>query len=61
MTATAPNPAVQGIKILGQPVDERTLRFGLENSYRSLARLVNGEERIQLIDLANLARPRTLV
>jgi serine/threonine-protein kinase PknG len=61
LTATAPNPAVQGIKILGQPVDERTLRFGLENSYRSLARLVNGEERIQLIDLANLARPRTLV
>jgi serine/threonine-protein kinase PknG len=61
VTSAAPKQSAPGWKILGQPVEERSLRFGLENSYRSMARLVNGEERILLIDRANLARPQTMV
>jgi len=60
IAATGKQPA-NGAKILGQPIEERSLRFGLESSYRSMARLTTGEERILLIDQANLARPRTLV
>jgi serine/threonine-protein kinase PknG len=59
--AASGKPAANGAKILGQPVEERSLRFGLENSYRSMARLATGEERIVLIDQANLARPRTFI
>jgi serine/threonine-protein kinase PknG len=49
------------IRILGQPLEERSLRAGLERSLRSLARFVEGEERIGLVDRANLARARTLI
>jgi serine/threonine-protein kinase PknG len=59
--ASKGRPSANGTKILGQPVEERSLRFGLEDSYRSLARLAIGEERILFIDLANMARPRTLL
>jgi serine/threonine-protein kinase PknG len=59
--AAKSKPSANGAKILGQPVEERSLRFGLEDSYRSLARLATGEERILFIDLANMARPRTLL
>ena len=59
--AASGKQAANGAKILGQPIEERSLRFGLESSYRSMARLASGEERILLIDRANLARPRTLV
>jgi Protein kinase G rubredoxin domain/Protein kinase G tetratricopeptide repeat len=39
----------------------RALRFGLERSYRALARLTPDEDRrIELVDLANAIRPRTL-
>jgi serine/threonine-protein kinase PknG len=48
-------------KILGQPLEERSLRAGLERSLRAMARFAEGEERIKLIDQANSARPRTLV
>jgi serine/threonine-protein kinase PknG len=58
--AAAGKMTANGTKILGQPVEERSLRFGLESSYRSMARLATGEERISLIDRANAARPRTL-
>ncbi|MEU3504106.1 tetratricopeptide repeat protein, partial [Streptomyces hundungensis] len=48
--------------LLGSDVDERGLRFGLERSYRMLARLAQrGEERIDLVERANRFRPRTWV
>jgi serine/threonine-protein kinase PknG len=50
-----------GTKILGQPLMEGPLRMGLEEALRSMARLVNGEEKIRLIDQANEVRPRSLV
>ncbi|MEU5070274.1 tetratricopeptide repeat protein [Streptomyces asoensis] len=48
--------------LLGNELDERGLRFGLERSYRTLARLATGgEERIDLVERANRYRPRTWV
>ncbi|WP_449486456.1 tetratricopeptide repeat protein [Streptomyces avidinii] len=48
--------------LLGCQLDERGLRFGLERSYRVLARLAQrGEERIELVERANRFRPRTWV
>ncbi|MEV6317029.1 tetratricopeptide repeat protein [Streptomyces sp. NPDC051776] len=48
--------------LLGSRLDERGLRFGLERSYRVLARLAQrGEERIELVERANRCRPRTWV
>ncbi|PHQ50001.1 serine/threonine protein kinase [Streptomyces cinnamoneus] len=48
--------------LLGSALDERGLRFGLERSYRVLARLAQrGEERIELVERANRYRPRTWV
>ncbi|MCH0564958.1 serine/threonine-protein kinase [Streptomyces sp. MUM 2J] len=48
--------------LLGSELDERGLRFGLERSYRMLARLApGGEERIDLVERANRYRPRTWV
>jgi serine/threonine-protein kinase PknG len=46
--------------ILGCQLTERSIRFGLENSYRALARLTPDDaSRIQLVDMANAIRPRT--
>ncbi|CAM5393811.1 non-specific serine/threonine protein kinase OS=Streptomyces viridochromogenes OX=1938 GN=ACM01_45330 PE=4 SV=1 [Streptomyces viridochromogenes] len=51
-----------GRTLLGSGLDERGLRFGLERSYRMLARLApGGEERIDLVERANRYRPRTWV
>ncbi|MEL5959414.1 tetratricopeptide repeat protein [Streptomyces sp. CLV115] len=48
--------------LLGSELDERGLRFGLERSYRILARLAEpGDERIELVERANRFRPRTWV
>ncbi|MEU7283354.1 tetratricopeptide repeat protein [Streptomyces sp. NPDC045431] len=48
--------------LLGSELDERGLRFGLERSYRVLARLAQrGEERIEMVERANRLRPRTWV
>ncbi|WP_444875849.1 tetratricopeptide repeat protein [Streptomyces achromogenes] len=48
--------------LLGSQLDERGLRFGLERSYRTLARLATGgEERVDLVERANRYRPRTWV
>ncbi|MFG2191668.1 tetratricopeptide repeat protein [Streptomyces sp. NPDC048639] len=48
--------------LLGSRLDERGLRFGLERSYRVLARLAQrGEERIEMVERANRCRPRTWV
>ncbi|MEV5106214.1 tetratricopeptide repeat protein [Streptomyces massasporeus] len=55
-------PAAGGRTLLGSGLDERGLRFGLERSYRVLARLARGgEERIDLVERANRYRPRTWV
>ncbi len=48
-------------KILGQPMEEESLRLGLESSLRSMARFASGEERMRLVDEANQMRPRTLI
>jgi serine/threonine-protein kinase PknG len=46
--------------LLGHRLLERDLRFGLERSYRELARwTASSAERIQLVDHANQVRPRT--
>ncbi|WNI24746.1 tetratricopeptide repeat protein [Streptomyces sp. ITFR-16] len=64
---SAPQPAApagpQGPRtLLGSELDERGLRFGLERSYRMLARLAEpGDERIELVERANRFRPRTWV
>jgi serine/threonine-protein kinase PknG len=51
-----------GSALLGSALDERGLRFGLERSYRTLARLAQGgDERIDLVERANRYRPRTWV
>ncbi|MFJ2372242.1 tetratricopeptide repeat protein [Streptomyces sp. NPDC087769] len=56
--AGAPGPRT----LLGSDLDERGLRFGLERSYRMLARLAEpGDERIELVERANRFRPRTWV
>ncbi|MBV6697622.1 serine/threonine-protein kinase [Kitasatospora aureofaciens] len=48
--------------VLGRPADERELRFALEQSYRVLARLADrAETRIEMVERANRARPRTWV
>ncbi|MER7173382.1 tetratricopeptide repeat protein, partial [Streptomyces mesophilus] len=62
--AAPPQGTVQssGSLLLGSTLDERGLRFGLERSYRMLARLAQrGDERIELVERANRFRPRTWV
>ncbi|MFI6641724.1 tetratricopeptide repeat protein [Streptomyces sp. NPDC050504] len=55
-------PATAKPALLGSELDERGLRFGLERSFRVLARLAqHGEERIDLVERANRLRPRTWV
>jgi len=61
MGSKAARQTTNGLKILGQPVEERYLRVGLESSLRSMARFVSPEERIRLVDQANSVRPRTLM
>jgi serine/threonine-protein kinase PknG len=49
-----------GGRLLGCQLTERSLRFGLEHAYRAQARLAtDGRQRIELVDQANLVRPRT--
>ncbi|RII19519.1 Serine/threonine-protein kinase PknG [Streptomyces sp. YIM 130001] len=59
---SAPSQGAGHTVLLGSPLDERGLRFGLERSYRTLARLAQrGDERIELVERANRFRPRTWV
>ncbi|MET8174563.1 serine/threonine-protein kinase [Streptomyces clavifer] len=65
-TAQSPGPASPAAAgpraLLGSELDEQGLRFGLERSYRMLARLAQrGDERIELVERANRFRPRTWV
>jgi serine/threonine-protein kinase PknG len=56
-----PNATANGTRVLGCELTERDLRFGLENCYRLLARMANTlAERVELVDLANATRPRTM-
>jgi serine/threonine-protein kinase PknG len=60
---TSGQPSGQGPAqpILGCEPNARAVRFGLERSYRALARLTPDEDRrIDLVDMANAIRPRTL-
>ena len=57
---TSGQPAGGG-PILGCEPNVRAVRFGLERSYRTLARLTPDEaRRVELVDMANAIRPRTL-
>ncbi|MDH6709405.1 serine/threonine-protein kinase PknG [Kitasatospora sp. MAA19] len=62
---TAGSPGAErsgGTTVLGRPTVERELRFALEQSYRVLARLADrAETRIEMVERANRARPRTWV
>jgi serine/threonine-protein kinase PknG len=52
--------SVGGGPILGCEPNARAVRFGLERSYRALARLTPDEaRRVELVDMANAIRPRT--
>jgi serine/threonine-protein kinase PknG len=54
----APNADVQ---LMGHPLQQNRLKRGLEQAYRDLARLATTlDERIELVDMANRARPRTV-
>jgi serine/threonine-protein kinase PknG len=54
-------PAGGGGPILGCEPNARAVRFGLERSYRALARLTpDPARRVELVDMANAIRPRTL-
>jgi serine/threonine-protein kinase PknG len=49
-----------GQQMLGRDLNEKSLREGLEKTYRTLARLAGTrEERIRLVDKANAVRPRS--
>jgi serine/threonine-protein kinase PknG len=59
LTAGSSVPAaVLGTSGTGQ-AGERDVRFALEGAYREMARAAQGPEKIRLVDLANVARPRT--
>ncbi|WP_062204548.1 serine/threonine-protein kinase [Streptomyces sp. NBRC 109706] len=54
--------ALAGQQLLGTSLDETGVRFGLERSYRRLARLApTSRERTELVEAANRFRPRTWV
>lgn len=48
------------LAILGQPLQEVSLREGLEKVLRSMAHLATGDEKIRLVDAANKVRPKTM-
>jgi serine/threonine-protein kinase PknG len=59
--AGRPGAQQSGARVLGCELTEHGLRLGLEGCYRLLARLaVTVAERVELVDLANSVRPRTL-
>jgi serine/threonine-protein kinase PknG len=55
-------PPPASVLVLGCRLAEADLRFGLERTYRTLARLADSQpDRIAMVDRANAIRPRTLV
>ncbi|MGH3402846.1 MAG: tetratricopeptide repeat protein [Streptosporangiaceae bacterium] len=60
LDSVASGATLAGGELLGCEPSERSLRFGLERSYRALARLApDRRRRIEVVDLANDVRPRT--
>jgi len=60
LDAVIAGQAVGGDRLLGCEPAEESLRFGLEQSYRALARMAPGQaRRIELVDRANEVRPIT--
>ena len=54
-------PSTTDIALDGVPVDERSLQFALERTYRDLAMWQERRsDRIAMVDTANAVRPRTL-
>jgi serine/threonine-protein kinase PknG len=54
-------PPAGGGPILGCEPNARAVRFGLERGYGELARLTpDAARRVELVDMANAIRPRTL-
>jgi len=54
--------ATTGARVLGHELSERSLRLGLEQAYRSLAKMApDPASRIDWVDRANSVRPRTWV
>ena len=50
------------MRLLGRPLNETSLRRGLEEALRSLARLEpDRQKQIALVDRANQVRPVTLI
>ena len=48
--------------VVGRRLRERDVRLGLEHAYRALARFADsGAARVELVDLANRVRPRSLL
>lgn len=54
-------PPASTTMILGQTLEEISLRQGLEKVLRSLAHLATGADKIRLVDQANQVRPRTML
>jgi serine/threonine-protein kinase PknG len=50
----------RSLQLLGQSMEEVSLRSGLEKSLRAMAHLATGEDKIHLVDEANRVRPKTL-
>jgi serine/threonine-protein kinase PknG len=48
------------VRVFGAPLQETQVRFGLEKSFRTMAQMMTGEARINMVDRANAVRPRTL-
>jgi serine/threonine-protein kinase PknG len=55
-----PAAARPDVRVAGCPLEDRSLRTGLEAAYRELARHApDADERFRLVDCANEVRPRT--
>ena len=54
-------PPQPQLTFLGRPFTATGVRHNLEQAYRALARVAEGDERVALVDEANRVRPRTLV
>jgi serine/threonine-protein kinase PknG len=61
LIVTGATPRTPGLRLLGQPPLETPVRLALERAYRDLAWVAVGEEKIDLVDRANLVRPVTAV
>jgi serine/threonine-protein kinase PknG len=60
VNADATTDGSAGGRLLGFDLTDRGIRFGLERSYRALARLASAQDsRIRLVEAANAVRPRT--